>query len=130
MAFRLEITQSRKIPYHVEFDETPRFWHPHVSLDAWTDFAFCSNKNLWSNFRKSKREAKKETEIKTSLPRSSHALCPFAFPFDFYAFYLLFIYLFIYLFIIIILDTWFTLLHSVPFLPRNNLFLFSSLYFK
>ena len=32
--------------------------------------------------------------------------------------------------IIIILDTWFIFLHSGPFLPRNNLFLFISLYFK
>ena len=30
--------------------------------------------------------------------------------------------------IIIILNTWFILLYSGPFLPRNNLFLFSSLY--
>ena len=28
----------------MEFDETLRFWYPHVALDSWTDFAFCSNK--------------------------------------------------------------------------------------
>ena len=31
-----------KIPYLLEFDETPRFWYPHVALIAWIDFTFCS----------------------------------------------------------------------------------------
>ena len=30
----------------MEFDETPRFWYPCVVLDAWTNFAFCSDENL------------------------------------------------------------------------------------
>ena len=30
--------QSRKIPYLANFDETPRFWYPHVARDAWIDF--------------------------------------------------------------------------------------------
>ena len=43
----------------MEFDETPRFWYSRVALDTWTDFAFCSDKNLQSNFCKSYKEAKK-----------------------------------------------------------------------
>ena len=30
---------SRKIPYLVELDETPRFWYPSVTHDAWIDFS-------------------------------------------------------------------------------------------
>ena len=30
MAFRLKIFQVGKIPYLMEFDETPRFWYPRV----------------------------------------------------------------------------------------------------
>ena len=38
MAFRLKNNASRKIPYFLEFCETPRFWYPHVALVAWIDF--------------------------------------------------------------------------------------------
>ena len=30
---------SRKIPYLVEFDETPRFWYPRVACDVWINFS-------------------------------------------------------------------------------------------
>ena len=30
---------SRKIPYRVEFDETPRFCYPRVAIDTWIDFS-------------------------------------------------------------------------------------------
>ena len=50
----------------MEFNETPRFWYPHVALNAWTDFAFCSDENLLSDFHRSLREAKKEK--KSSSP--------------------------------------------------------------
>ena len=32
------IIRVEKIPYLTEFDETPRFWYPHVTRDAWIDF--------------------------------------------------------------------------------------------
>ena len=38
MAFRLENNPSRKIPYLLEFDETPRFWYSRVALVTWIDF--------------------------------------------------------------------------------------------
>ena len=83
----------------MEFDVTPRFWHLRVALDAWTDFAFCSDENLLSNFRKSKREVKKEKEIKISL---SHALLtpsvrlPFLLTFMLFIFFFLSIYYYYY----------------------------------
>ena len=40
MAFRVEITQVGKFPASWSFDETPRFWYPHVPLDAWIDFSY------------------------------------------------------------------------------------------
>ena len=42
----------------MKLDETPRFWYPRVTRDAWIDFAFCSNENLRSDFHKSYREAR------------------------------------------------------------------------
>ena len=37
--FHAKDIPSRKISYLVEFDETPRFWYPHVACDAWIDFS-------------------------------------------------------------------------------------------
>ena len=31
--------QNRKILYLLEFDETHRFWYPHVALNEWIDFS-------------------------------------------------------------------------------------------
>ena len=39
MTFRLENNLSRKIPYLVEFEETPRFWYSCVARDAWINFS-------------------------------------------------------------------------------------------
>ena len=41
--FLAKNNQSRKIPYLLEFDETPRFWYPRVTLVAWIDFTSYSN---------------------------------------------------------------------------------------
>ena len=39
MIFRLENNSNRKISYLTKFDETPRFWYPHVARVAWIEFS-------------------------------------------------------------------------------------------
>ena len=107
----------------MKFDETPRFWYPCVALDVWTNFVFCSDENLRSDFHKSYREANKQF-----LPLSllSLFLLKNPFPFDFHSFYFLFIFFLfviflfiIYLFFLVLsfplfppLDTWLNMSHS------------------
>ena len=67
----------------MEFDETQRFWYPRVALNAWTDFAFCSDENLQSGFRKSQREVK---PLFVSLSLSLLFIFFFSFPFCFFFF--------------------------------------------
>ena len=87
-----------KIPYLVEFDETPRFWYPRVTLVAWIDFAFYSDKNLRSDFHRLKKKRRKKKSFSVSL--HSHAL-----PSPFLFFYLTFPISF-FSFIIIIIIIW------------------------
>ena len=108
----------------MEFDETPRFWYSRIALDAWTDFAFCSDKNLWSNFYKSYKEAKIKSffpflSLSLLLPRDPH--CPLLcqkWPFSlFNLIYFLFFFFcsyFLFLFPCFIhpLDTWLNVSHS------------------
>ena len=47
-----------KIPYLMEFDEPPRFWCPRLALVAYINFAFSSDENLQSDFRRSEKETK------------------------------------------------------------------------
>ena len=67
----------------MEFDETPRFWYPHVALTVWMNFSFSPDENLRSDFHRSKKEAKKEikNKIKFSLSLSLHAPLPFCLTF-------------------------------------------------
>ena len=41
MALELRIKLSRKIPYLLEFIETPRFRYPHIAFAMRIDFVFC-----------------------------------------------------------------------------------------
>ena len=114
----------------MKFDETPNFWYPRVALNAWMNFASCSDEILRFDFRRSEKETKIRKNKNISLFYTLSLSPFFTFLFDFFGFYLLFIYLFIIIIIIIILDTWFISLHSGSFLLRNNLFIFNSLYIK
>ena len=108
----------------MEFDKTPRFWYPHVALDTWTDFAFCSDKNLWSGFRRSYRETKKYFfPLSLSLSFRSHSTVfrskkwPYSFPFLFFYFFFLFLIFFFYFLVLSFplfppLDTWINVSHS------------------
>ena len=114
----------------MEFDKTPRFWYPHVALAAWINFAFSLDENLRSDFHRSKKKSEKRNKKNQILSHSLHALHPFHLTFLLSLkkkiIIIIIIIIVIIIIIIIILDTWFILLHSGPFLPRNNLFLFSS----
>ena len=96
-------------------------------------FAFSPDENLWSDFRRSEKEARERKKIKKILSSSSLSLsqptplCPFLL--IFYLLLLLLL-LLLYYYYYYYYHTWFILFHLGPFLPRYNLFLFSSLYFK
>ena len=62
MTFRLENNSRRKISYLTEFDETSRFWYPHVTRVAWIDFS------SWT------------VELRPSKYRENLSFC-FSFPF-------------------------------------------------
>ena len=136
---------SRFFLYFVEFDETPRFWYPRVALDAWTDFAFPSTKT-YGPISVNLREKLKLLTPHLSSPSSVSPPClsskmwpffhlTFLFPSLIFFSFFLNSFIFIYFLFFLNLDTWLTLrhvsiTHSSMFLPRNNLFFFSSIDFN
>ena len=83
----------------MEFDETPRFWYPRVALEAWMNFASCSNENLQPIFVDLRDKQRKKTNKISSLSLHASLLRHFPlFLFDFCSFsFLSFFFLFIYL---------------------------------
>ena len=77
----------------MKFDETPNFWYPRVALNAWMNFASCSDEILRFNFRRSEKETKIRKNKNISLFYTLSLSPFFTFLFDFFGFYLLFIYL-------------------------------------
>ena len=51
----------------MEFDETPRFWYPHVAFDAWTDFAFFPTKTYGPISIDLRKKRRKEKNFSLSL---------------------------------------------------------------
>ena len=105
----------------MEFDETPRFWCPRVTLAAWISFAFSPDKNLRSDFHISKKK-RREEKIKIKISLHCHAHLPSFGYFSFLSF--LFIYLLLLLLLYCYLNTRLILSHSDPFLPQK-IYLFS-----
>ena len=112
----------------MKLDETPRFWYPRVTRDAWIDFAFCSNENLRSDFHKSYREARVSHStfslFLTFSPPSTHRPFFFCFaqngPFFTFLYFSFFLSFFFY----------FSLSHVAPlsFLLNFHFFSFSLLF--
>ena len=104
----------------MEFDETRRFWYPRVACDAYINFAFCSNKSLRSDFRRSKRETKRRIFF-----FSLSILRTLSVPPPHFSFILTFIYLFIFIiFFIFFLFVMCRSLIRVRFYPET-IYLFS-----
>ena len=105
----------------MEFDKTPRFWYPRVALDAWIN---CSSHSDETDGSISVDLRDKQIFF---FPFSLSLLaltalffplcfCSFVFLFDFLSFFFPFYHVFI--------------SRSDPFLPQNNLFIFSLIYFN
>ena len=134
----------------MEFDKTLRFWYPRVTCNAWINVSSYSDENRLLDFRRSYREVKNIFPFLSLSSPHSHSLLPiclpkmwpflfdfpFSFPYLLFLFFLIpFLFLFIFIFYFFYLDTWLTLpqvsiTHSGPFMSRNNLFIFNSIYFN
>ena len=87
----------------MEFDETLRFWHPHVAWDVWINFSSHFDEYQLLDFHRSYREVKFFFPFSLSL-RSLSVCLPF-FPF-LLTFLSLFILVFIFLFIFVFFLIW------------------------